>query len=119
MSVNITVNSLLDQIDPTGSSTVTLRDAINDANANGGATIQFQSSPSLASEAVPGYGPGVIPLSIVGDTSFGPSALAIDPGIRVTIIGPTGSAGSPSSALPRLPRCVCSTWSRPAVRAAA
>ena len=41
LSINVTVNSLLDQLDQAGSTTVTLRDAINLTNQYGGGTITF------------------------------------------------------------------------------
>ncbi len=90
LSTTITVNSLLDQTDAAGSTTVTLRNAITQANLDGGATIQF--APGLVSQS-DGAGPGVIALSIAGDDTLGPSALAVQPGVNITISGPTGNAG--------------------------
>ena len=80
LSPVITVNSLLDQVDPSGSPTVTLRDAIGEANGEGGATIEF--APGLASQNNPGFGTGVIALSIIADANFGVSAFTIRRGQR-------------------------------------
>ncbi len=90
LATTFMVNSLLDQVDNSPTTTVTLRDAIDNATADGGGTIEFASD--LATESA-GYGNGVIALSIVGDNTFGPSALAVQPGLNITIAGPPGNAG--------------------------
>src|SRR5262249_34989365 len=62
--------------------TLTLREAVLIADAEGGSqNISFASGLSN------------IPLSLVGDTSAGPSALAITSGTNVTIQGLTTSPG--------------------------
>src|SRR5262245_1649699 len=62
----------------------TLRGAI--AHAQSGDTIVFASNLTAA-------GPTTITLALVGDTSAGPSALAIPAGIDLTIVGPAGTSG--------------------------
>jgi hypothetical protein len=101
----LTVNSLLDTVSPsTGSSQVTLRDAVlaseNHTTDNlgdtgtGDDTIVF--SPGLAAQNA-GAGQGVIALSLGGDgnnggsDANGPSALLITD--ILTIVGPTGASG--------------------------
>src|SRR5271167_2652651 len=72
LSTTITVNTLVDQVDQAGSPTVSLRDAIAQANVDYGDTIVF--APGLASRNA-GFGAGVIGLTSVGDGTAGPSAL--------------------------------------------
>lgn len=89
----ILVNSLEDNT-TAGDGLVTLREAINAANndtttdlgdtGSGADTITFD--PSLFSS-----GPATIDLSIVGDTTVGPSGLAVTSDI--TIVGPNGANG--------------------------
>jgi hypothetical protein len=116
LSATITVNSLLDQLDNVSSPTVTLRDAIGRADEEGGATIQFASGLAMQNA---GAGAGVIALSLGGDASFGQSALVIEPGVDITIVGPTGNGGitierAPSAQPMRL-FVVQSTVSQPGV----
>jgi hypothetical protein len=108
----LTVNTLVDNI--TDTSHLSLRDAVTLVNNAGSAsalgqstmpagwmsqisgtfgqsdTIQF--APGLATQNA-GYGVGVTGLTNVGDSSAGPSALAINPGTNVTILGPIGNSG--------------------------
>src|SRR5262245_21434787 len=89
----LTVNSLADNT-VAGDGLVTLREAILAANNDGTTDLGHTGSgadtigfaPSLFSG-----GAGTINLSVVGDTAFGPSALAITS--TITITGPTGSNG--------------------------
>jgi hypothetical protein len=90
----VVVNSLSDAVNDaviTGS-TVTLREAVNYENANGGGTISFD--PNLTAS-----GPATITLSTAGDTTVGPSALGITSAI--TIEGPTGDSGITITVPPR------------------
>ncbi len=79
----VVVNSLLDNVNDSniGGSSVTLREAVNYENANGGGTITF--APALAGDT--------LNLSTIGDNTFGPSDFGIS--TNITIDGPTGSNG--------------------------
>jgi CSLREA domain-containing protein len=84
LSNSIVVNSTADTAvgdSTTTGPTVSLREAVNYENANGGGTITFDTS--LAGQA--------ITLGTAADATFGPSALAISSDI--TIEGLTGSSG--------------------------
>ena len=88
LSTTITVNTLADQIDQAGSPTVSLRDAMAQANLDYGDTIVF--APGLASQNA-GFGAGVIGLTSVGDGTAGPSALGVSS--NVSIVGPSAGPG--------------------------
>jgi hypothetical protein len=108
----LTVNSLADSA--SNATQLTLREAVYLVNSGGnpialglpslpagwasqisgsfGDNDSIQFAPGLAIQDA-GYGAGVISLGVVGDTSVGPSALAINPGTNVTIAGPSGNSG--------------------------
>jgi len=72
---SIIVNSTSDAVNDSviNGPTVTLREAVNYENANGGGTITF--APALAGQT--------IDLSSVGDGTFGPTALAVSSNITI------------------------------------
>jgi CSLREA domain-containing protein len=87
LSNSIVVNSLADTA--TGDSnttgpTVSLREAVNYENANGGGTISFAASLTTSA-------PVTITLATSGDGTAGPSDLGIDS--NITLVGANGSNG--------------------------
>ena len=87
LSNSIVVNSTADTAvgdSTTTGPTVSLREAVNYENANGGGTISFAS-------ALTASGPATITLSTSGDGTAGPSDFGIHS--NITIIGATGSNG--------------------------
>lgn len=86
LSSSILVNSTLDNVSDSSvsGSTVTLREAVNYENANGGGMITF--APGLTAT-----GAATITLTQTGDGTAGPSALGI--GSNITIQGPTSGNG--------------------------
>ena len=110
LAATFTVNSLLDQVDTSPTTTVTLRDAINEANQAGGGMIEFAAD--LGSEVNPGYGAGSSRLSLVGDNTFGPSALAVQPGVNITIAVLPGNGEITIERAASARPCGCSPSSR-------
>ena len=83
---------------PAGSTS--FRDAVNAANAGGSGLVSF--APGLS---------GTVRCSAVGDTTVGPTALAITGSVEID--GPVLADGGLTIApAPRRRRCGCSTWRR-------